>query len=768
MRDSPAADAPPPDSFLTPFIIGVTGHMKLPREKTEALREKLRVFFRWLQAEEEESFDGLGPGLGLKDTPVVLLSSMAPGVDQIAAGVAREAEFRFRVVSPLPFPPEQYLRSTTFTSASDAEKAALTSLPHESFYVELADEAALSPEEAARRREVCLTGDAEKPRRYAHLRASGEYVAAYCDLLLAVTDLTGAIDPVEPPAFDPSHAYECGAVTIIRVRRHGITPGLLPVQPALPWADAGPVVYLPWQKTGRVAPATEGVFSFYSDPGSTHVADQAEREVLRETADLVSRFNETAPSADLAKAAGQEMRTMLALGGDAPLPDMPAVLRDRLLRIAGARFRAKKRNYRAGDDVDAWRSRFLTAGVVAVVLLQMHDHWVPSAAPEWVGTLRVGAYLAALAFAVGSLFSLYRFRSGRSEQDQIDARCIAEGLRAQFYWTAAGTGVSAASNYLLRQRGAIRWIVNALSSASFPYEQARSAFQLMPLAARCALLRRVVEGWLLAPGKKGQIGYFHGQLQTIAVERTRYRLQGTAFLAAGVLLSMLLFGLECSAGTGWEGTISGSSLIRFSFALAAVGGLGALGRWISRWEPSRTGAILSPDDNSVIGQELQVRQEAPQAVRRTLASLALMAGALGLGVVVAGLVVLLALGLGDQAGCLPAATECLSMGKSILFALSARSFLSSALRFHTENERNYSAMLSLFESGARRLKAHLGVLEARCRALSPDATTDPQAELAIAAIQDLLLALGREALSEHAEWLHLHRDRPVSPNLPNP
>lgn len=95
--------------------------MKLPGEKTEALREKLRVFFRWLQAEEEESFDGLG----LKDTPVVLLSSMAPSVDQIAAGGAQEPEFRFRVVSPLLFPPEQYLCSTTFTKAGDAEKAAL-------------------------------------------------------------------------------------------------------------------------------------------------------------------------------------------------------------------------------------------------------------------------------------------------------------------------------------------------------------------------------------------------------------------------------------------------------------------------------------------------------------------------------------------------------------------------------------------------------------------------------------------------------------------
>lgn len=124
MRDSPAAADLTPDSFLTPFIIGVTGHMKLPAEKTETLREKLRVFFRWLQAGEEENFAGLGPGLGLKDTPIVLLSSMAPGVDQIAAGVAREAEFRFRV-SPLPFPPEQYLRSNTFTKAGDAEKAAL-------------------------------------------------------------------------------------------------------------------------------------------------------------------------------------------------------------------------------------------------------------------------------------------------------------------------------------------------------------------------------------------------------------------------------------------------------------------------------------------------------------------------------------------------------------------------------------------------------------------------------------------------------------------
>ncbi|MBV9492286.1 MAG: hypothetical protein JO069_21540, partial [Verrucomicrobia bacterium] len=58
----------------------------------------------------------LGPGLGLTRTPLVLLSSLAPGADQWAVEAARESGHAagLRILAPLPFVRDQYLEASTF------------------------------------------------------------------------------------------------------------------------------------------------------------------------------------------------------------------------------------------------------------------------------------------------------------------------------------------------------------------------------------------------------------------------------------------------------------------------------------------------------------------------------------------------------------------------------------------------------------------------------------------------------------------------------
>lgn len=777
-------DAPLRPNFphLTPFIVGISGHMKLPDDaaKLEALRERFRYFYRWLRAETTEHFAGLGGGLGLKVTPIRILSSLAPGVDQVAAEIARETEFAFRVVAPLPFPKEQYLRSSTYTSASPDEKEALDSLPDETFYVELADEVHMSDLAASEAREKCLTGDEGRASRYAHLRASGEYVAGFCDLLLAVTDLSQAESPKtpEPPSFDPDHLYDPGTPAIVQVRRHGITPGLLPVEPALPWADVGPVVYLPWQKRDQDVPSDEGRFVFHVEGEVSSLEEEAQREVVQETAELIEGFNRKTRQQKSTDAA-TEMRSMLGLGKGDPEPPMAGGLRDRLLRIAGARGLAKTYNYGRTDEVKRLRSRFLALGFTAAVLLIVYTDWEPlNPGLAWVHHGLSLAYLAALGCAVLSLRMFFRFRKGRVEGDQIDSRCIAEGLRVQFYWTAAGTGVSVASNYLLRQRGAIRWIVNAVSAASAPYEPPRKAFLSMTLRDRLSLLQQAVFGWIEAGGNKGQIDYNRNSLKKIQTERHHLQWQGWVTLFAGILLSFLLF-LE-HAGClplggllrwmqGTIGTLGGYTFILLG-ALALVG----VARLISNPDPQLHVPGLESVMDSVVADLVDEQGPLRPTVRQEWQSRVLLwVKSLCYALPVSGAIVLIALGaVIAGADFFPSGSKLVMIAKNILFVLSASAALSSNLRFHTENFRNYTAMLSQFESGAKQLRRHLATLKSRCDILSadgqPDATADPtgEAERAIAAIQDLMLALGREALSEHAEWLHLRRDRPVSPNLP--
>jgi hypothetical protein len=768
-------------THLIPFIVGISGHMKLPEDpaKLEALRERFRTFYRWLRADTTEHFDGLGCGLGLKKTPVQLLSSLAPGVDQIAAEVAREDEFGFRVVAPFPFPKEQYRSSSTFTTASEREKAALDILPHDHFYVELAAEVPMSETEAAEAREKSLTGDEGRAWRYAHLRASGEYVASFCDLLLVVTDLTGAESKkvAEPPSFDPDHLYDPGTPAIVEVRQHGVTPGLLPVESALPWADVGPVVYLPWQKRSQDAPSGEGRFAFYVEIPASPLEEDAQREVVQEMAELIEGFNVKASNESSADA---EMRSMVGLEKTESVPEMPDLLRQNLLRIAGGRQLAKNLTRACEKKVTRLRSQFLSLGLAAAILLILFTDWEPvNPAIPWVQHLRSLAYAAAFACAAVSLWKFRQFRKGRVEADQIDSRCIAEGLRVQFYWTAAGTGVSVASNYLLRQRGAIRWIVNAVSAASSPYEPPMKAFRAMTLRDRCELLNKAVFGWIEAGGKKGQIDYNRSSLDRIQNERNHSQWQALTALFAGFLLSILLF----FEHAGWLPL--GDLLIRMQDAIGRDGGylviffgfviLAGAARYFSTFDstlhhPWRLEAGMTSQIADLVDEQGPLR---PTVRLEWQSNLLLWTKSLLCALLVSGVIVLTALGaVITGADFFPSGAKLLMIAKNILFVLSARAALSSRLNFHTENFRNYTAMLSQFESGAKQLRRHLATLKTRCDTLSgegqSDATADPtgEAERAITAIQDLILALGREALSEHAEWLHLRRDRPVSPNLP--
>lgn len=746
----------------TPFIVGITGHMRLPEDPllTESLKDRFRTFYLWLRAAKDEApFDGLGVGLGLSEqTEIVIMTSLAPGVDQIAAEVAREfEEGNFRVVAPLPFREEQYLQSTTFSSASPREKSLLKTLPHESFEVVLADESGLSDEVIATQRQGILMDNPGEIRRHAHQRAAGEYVATYCDLLLAVTDLSK--DPElewEPGFFDPTVDYRPGSPYIVRVRRHGITSGLLPVEPELPWADAGPVVYLPWAKRGAESPPNEGYFSFYVGEVSDPLVVEAEQEVVQEIAELIEIYNCEAgtefrkkeeerekafrknPTHSYFPADEDEMRAML---GSGELPVMEATLRHRLLRIAGSRRIAKLFNRKRKAEVDSVRNQFLWIGVIAALLVTMSADWVTAGDEEAMRWVRVFAYFGAFGCAALSWFFLYRVRSRRMEADQIDSRCVAEGLRVQFYWTAAGTGASVASNYLLRQRGAIRWISNAVSSAAFPYEAAKSAFSKMTLMERYTLLERVVFGWIASPKKAGQIDYFSDTIDEQELSRTSLRLRGWTWLFAGSFLAVFLF-LSKEWHPLFEGIVATVAKEIGIFTGPFMISVGSAGIWaINRYWSITDDALHYPENERVFdflrrrgaaallwimgisGEDLDrstsieewLPQESrlrPSARRTWHREIEIYAKALFSGGFVFIFVLVLACGISSIGWAfLPSSTKILVILKTLLFALSARSFLSSSLQFHNENIRNYTAMLSQFESGRKKLNEHLMTLK---------------------------------------------------------
>ena len=238
------------DDFKPAFVVGVTGHMDLDPTHRGRIKDELRRIFTWLRAspgklDKNESNNLLGPGLDLKSTPIVLLSSLAPGADQWVVEVAREMDPPIRVLAPLPFLKDQYLEASSFKRAGvrkdEAASKFVAEFPDEdAFVVRLGDEIDLDDDALRAKHRFIVTGPdgkLERDRRYA---AAGEYVAAYSDILIALTDKP--IGQAETAMLDPGEHQ--GARGIAELKRRGVTPGLLPILPKLSWADNGPVIHI--------------------------------------------------------------------------------------------------------------------------------------------------------------------------------------------------------------------------------------------------------------------------------------------------------------------------------------------------------------------------------------------------------------------------------------------------------------------------------------------------------------------------------------------
>src|SRR5689334_21043075 len=94
----------PEDSFKPAFIVGVTGHTDLDPAHREQIKAELKRIIRWLGNSPNLHDAALGPGLGLTRTPLILLSSLAPGADQWAVEAVREVNHPagLRILAPLP------------------------------------------------------------------------------------------------------------------------------------------------------------------------------------------------------------------------------------------------------------------------------------------------------------------------------------------------------------------------------------------------------------------------------------------------------------------------------------------------------------------------------------------------------------------------------------------------------------------------------------------------------------------------------------------
>ena len=724
----------PRDTCRPAFVVGVTGHMDLDPTWRNRIKTEVKQVFGWLRAspgkhQKNQGVPSLGSGLGLKKTPIILLSSLAPGADQWAAEAAREMDPPIRVLAPLPFLKDQYLEASTFkrdgNTKDEAASKFLASFSGEDvFVVRLPDEIDLDDEALRARHATILAGPVgqrERDRRYA---AAGEYVAAYSNILIAMTDKPiGQAEKVNVNA--DGHP---GARAIAELKRRGPIPRLLPALPGLGWADAGPVIHLfAPRKPGEAAVGSEKpkgaepgqlevLYPYYCRPADVSEEEhdnpdwcEGGRAILKIVAEHLERLNTEKIRINISRE-DMALAEMLPKTADPsmgaarthPIPVDAEELQATLDRLA--RLRRRAADYSAHYNAHLTRLKHTLFGLAfgAAFFFSLADN-----SDVWASWLPQAFFVIAFGLTLAAWVVYFRFKKTAAAERSDDYRAITEGLRVQFYWTACGSGESVASNYLQRQRGELGWIRHVINVAAFPHEPNRVRFNRLSRKDQLAILLSIRTAWI-----DGQHTYFKDKLDELSLRRDVFTTYAHVLLWTGFLLFAWLVFFPQRSG---------------SFALSPLLALLALA----------LGTLI-----------LGMLARRPRALR---------GGHLFLNSLLIAAFALLAIGtIYLLGGVVPTANK---LGSILKYLALAGGVLCGAwieVNFFAEQIRQYASMVSLFQAASQRFDDYFNW----CEEAGKDQEKTQQV---VADIQSLFVAVGREALSENADWLIIHRARPLEP-----
>jgi len=798
--------------------------MDIPLEDLKEIGDRLRLFFQWLRRDPAgdegivpDWFPKLEPleirksaqrercpfpGLGLRHQRVVLLTSLAPGVDTIAARIALEEGIEVR--APLPFPAELYPKSTTFTGAVDPEGAAedfawLVSgreVPVDSFPVLLASDLELSLDD----REKILAEDLENSeRRHLRYRASGEYVVSHCHLLLAL---------FQPDK--PGKESSAGSQTIVDIARRGPTSGILPGANHFPWNDAVPVIHIPCRSLKRLPEGRSerqqalNDESWRSQPASflpplwleaCHLNVDGEMdaecgrigaETLARTADLLIRYEE-AVNGQAAERAGKNGEATSAaatlLFGDMEVNQAEALSNegkdflDRLEPIAAE----QQRSSSLASEIDGQRKRMMFRMAIftflAALCFHCFSHWFFADKPshsheassehaaEHEPTLKPGTIGKT---ADGDVFVVVKenYKALKSVEKKFAIAFLILTI------TFIAATIISFCGYQGSRRERLRFDARALA------EGLRIQFYWSVSGNRTSVAERYMHR------QNGELDWIRNAISSLSFPYFRWQ---DSFRLLPSADQKLIIGAVIRNWIGvqrdyfaWKGNeyhqcLHRHHLFGWGMTWAGVGQL-PLFLWWKLAHPHHSllffgsiAAVLFVVFAVWVGSIiLRERMYAPAGEtgekvnepRENILDYLLKADFAGFALLVSA--VLLAL-----VAFVPGLAEWTPKTKALWVILTGSSFVLGAIsiawaekRLLAEHSRQYSAMHDLFRNAAAPLKEQMATWETREPHPDELNRADPLRE-----IQETLVDIGKEALDENAEWLVLHRSRPFEPFL---
>lgn len=435
-------DSPTP--ITVPLVIGVTSHRNISAREIEPIRQRVRDFFAQLQHDFPE-------------LPLVVLSALAEGGDQLVADEALAAGAR--LVAPMPLPRELYVDDFVDPHA----RAGFDTLYNRAEIVELPQRTGQSQQD------IGIPGIA-RDRQYAK---AGVYIASHCHILLAIWDgkETGRLG---------------GTAQIVKYHLSSTLPGLIDrrrdTRHVLAGGDESLLYHIVCSRdgvNGQVAHDTQPLQAFWRTIDIT--CDNC--HMPAEFALMFTRMAEF--NADCGKYA-----TEIESSAPVDTRHTTTTVIDQLFHATDwLAMHFQKR------VLLAMRLTYTLAALMGIAFT-LYAHL--SAQNELI-------YLFLLLFAGGGFVAVIANRRGWHRK-YLDYRALAEGLRIQSYWRRAGISANADhefahDNFLQKQNIELGWIRNVMRAASIPRPAG-------PAECTPDALTRVIAEWVGVSGKSGQLHYY--------------------------------------------------------------------------------------------------------------------------------------------------------------------------------------------------------------------------------------------------------------------
>ena len=492
-QEATAATADPRSGVEpVPLVIGVTGHRDLVPAEIPQIRQRVREFLIDLKKRY--------PGL-----PLRVISALAEGGDRLVAEEALALDIP--LVAALPMAAGLY-RDDFAHPASQAQFEGLLGAATQ--VLELPQ---LPTADAG----------ASRQRQYAQL---GIFLCAHCHILLALWD-------------GKASAQLGGTAQVVRFHQDDVMPGFTDDAPASRLGladDESDLVY--HIVCSRDRPSGEPAADlkpleacwFTTDPDQPRSAKLPERY-----AQIFHRTEQF--SRDGARFAAQIAAERYPLLPDPPPADLPVSLAaiDAVFTVADWLAIHYQRRFTA-----MMRATHVLAVLMGLAFIAYSD--LPD--QEYM------IYAFLVFFAVGAALFVIAKR-GDWHRKYLDYRALAEGLRVQFFWAAAGVATGKATkythdNFLQKQDVELGWIRNVMRVCGMGIDLDRGVNE--------AGLVFAIEQWIGAEDG-GQLGYYARK----AGERTRlYAITqnlALAGLSIGVFTAMILALFHSAMSDAWRNVL---------------------------------------------------------------------------------------------------------------------------------------------------------------------------------------------------------------------